>query len=82
MKEVESIGPGRYTMPGPFSYPKERPGFSSVANDASKHNTVDTLFSFLTGAAAFSVILLMAGILATLLWESWPAIEKFGLFRF
>ena len=69
-------------MPGPLSYQKERPGFSSVANDASKHNTVDTLFSFLTGAASFSVILLMAGILATLLWESWPAIEKFGLFRF
>lgn len=53
-----------------------------MANDASKHNTVDALFSFLTGAASFSVILLMTGILATLLWESWPAIQKFGFFRF
>ncbi len=48
----------------------------------AKKNTVDFLFSGLTGLASFTVVLLVLGILATLLVESWPAIGKFGFFRF
>ncbi len=49
---------------------------------SAKKNTVDFLFSGLTGLASLTVILLIAGILATLLVESWPAIRKFGFFEF
>ncbi len=48
----------------------------------AKRNTIDLLFSGLTGLASFTVILLIAGILAVLVVESWPAIQKFGFFRF
>ena len=50
--------------------------------DASKKNIPDTAFAALTGLASFTVVLLILGVLATLLWESWPAVQKFGLFRF
>jgi phosphate transport system permease protein len=47
-----------------------------------KKNPVDYLFGSLTGIASLSVLLLMGGIFFILLKESWPAIEKFGIFRF
>ena len=52
------------------------------AKTAPRRNIADLLFSGLTGMAAVTVILLILGVLATLLWESWPAIRKFGLFQF
>ena len=52
------------------------------AKSASRRNITDLLFSGLTGLASFTVVLLILGVLATLLWESWPAVRKFGLFRF
>ncbi len=53
-----------------------------MAQAASRRNLTDILFSSLTGLASFTVLLLILGILVTLLVESWPAIEKFGFFRF
>jgi phosphate transport system permease protein len=53
-----------------------------VANGTSKKNYADLFFSSLTGVASSSVILLIIGILAILLWESFPAIQKFGFFRY
>jgi phosphate transport system permease protein len=53
-----------------------------VAKTVSKRNYTDFLFSALTGFASSAVILLILGILATLLWESRLAIEKFGFFKF
>jgi len=53
-----------------------------VAKPAYKRNVADLLFSGLTGLASFTVILLILGVLATLLWESWPAVRKFGFFQF
>jgi phosphate transport system permease protein len=53
-----------------------------VARSSPKRNYIDLLFSTLTGFASSSVILLIIGILAILLWESFPAIQKFGFFRF
>jgi len=52
------------------------------ARSASRRNIADLLFSGLTGLASFTVILLILGVLATLLWESVPAIRKFGFFPF
>ncbi len=53
-----------------------------MTTEAKKRNIPDLLFSLLTGLASFTIILLILGILATLLTESWPAIRKFGFFRF
>ncbi|RJR22802.1 MAG: phosphate ABC transporter permease subunit PstC [Nitrospiraceae bacterium] len=47
-----------------------------------KKNSVDTIFSSITAVSAFSVIILIAGILYTLVDESYPAIEKFGIWNF
>ncbi len=47
-----------------------------------KKNFVDFLFSSFTAIASFSVIILIIGILAVLIKESWPAIGKFGLLDF
>jgi len=52
------------------------------AKTAPRRNIADLLFSGLTGIAALTVIVLILGVLATLLWESWPAIRKFGVFQF
>ena len=49
---------------------------------APKKNLPDLLFTGLTGIAASTVVLLFVGILAVLLWESWPAIRAFGLVDF
>jgi phosphate transport system permease protein len=48
----------------------------------TKKNYIDLLFSSLTAIASFAVIVFIVGILAVLLKESWPAIEKFGLIDF
>ena len=53
-----------------------------MAKPAYKRNVADLLFSGLTGLASFTVILLILGVLATLLWESWPAVRQFGFFQF
>jgi phosphate transport system permease protein len=53
-----------------------------VTSDPAKKDYTDLFFSVLTGIAAFTVIVLIIGILAILLWESLPAIRKFGFFRF
>jgi phosphate transport system permease protein len=47
-----------------------------------KKNIADFSFSVVTALASFTVVLLIAGILAVLLRESWPAIQKFGVVRF
>jgi len=54
----------------------------SMTKDPAKRDYTDLFFSGLTGIAAFTVVLLIAGILAILLWESFPAMKKFGFFRF
>ena len=43
---------------------------------------MNRVFKFITLSAAASLILLIAGMAATLLWESWPALRRFGFFRF
>jgi phosphate transport system permease protein len=48
----------------------------------AKKNPVDRIFSFMTAAASFSVIILIIGILYVLVSESSPAIEKFGIWKF
>jgi phosphate transport system permease protein len=53
-----------------------------MTKDPAKRDYTDLFFSGLTGIAAFTVVLLIAGILAILLWESFPAMKKFGFFRF
>ncbi len=47
-----------------------------------KKDPFDIAFSFITGIASISVILIIAGILYVLLSESSIAIERFGFFRF
>jgi phosphate transport system permease protein len=47
-----------------------------------RKNPTDLLFAGITGIAAFAVIVLIAGILYVLVRESWPAIERFGVFDF
>ena len=47
-----------------------------------KKNMGDLSFSAVTALASLTVALLIAGILAVLVHESWPAIEKFGVVRF
>jgi phosphate transport system permease protein len=47
-----------------------------------KKNIGDLTFSLVTALASLTVALLIAGILAVLVRESWPAIEKFGVARF
>ncbi|MBS1193041.1 MAG: pstC, partial [Nitrospirae bacterium] len=56
--------------------------YSLVAKPVYKRNIADLLFSGLTGLASITVILLILGVLATLLVESWPAVRKFGFFQF
>ncbi|MDA8431371.1 MAG: phosphate ABC transporter permease subunit PstC [Nitrospiraceae bacterium] len=48
----------------------------------AKKNPVDRFFSVMTAAAAFSVIVLIAGILYVLVSESSLAIGRFGVWRF
>src|SRR5208283_3062729 len=48
----------------------------------SKKNPVDTIFSFVTGAASFTVIVLIVAILYELVHESAPAIARFGIWKF
>jgi phosphate transport system permease protein len=48
----------------------------------SKRNPIDLLFSSITAASAFAVIILIVGILFILIKESWPAIERFGVYNF
>jgi len=45
-------------------------------------NTIDLIFSFVTGIASISVILITAGIFYVLFTESSLSIEKFGFFKF
>ena len=47
-----------------------------------KRNTPDLVFSGITAAASLTVILIIVGIVAVLVIESWPAIGKFGVLRF
>lgn len=49
---------------------------------SKRKNTVDLIFSFTTGVASLSVILITAGILYVLLSESSLSIERFGFFKF
>ncbi len=48
----------------------------------AKKNIVDLFFSSITALASFTVILFIIGILAVLIRESFPAIEKFGIINF
>jgi len=48
----------------------------------SKKNPVDLIFSFLTGAASFTVIIFIIAILYELVSESSLAIGKFGIIKF
>jgi phosphate transport system permease protein len=48
----------------------------------ARKNPVDRIFSFVTAAASFSVIVLIVGTLYVLFQESSLAIEKFGIWRF
>ncbi|MDA8105748.1 MAG: phosphate ABC transporter permease subunit PstC [Nitrospiraceae bacterium] len=48
----------------------------------AKKNPVDNIFSLVTAAASFSVILLIIGILYVLVSESSLAIGKFGIWKF
>lgn len=47
-----------------------------------KKNMTDLLFRGVTAAASFSVVVLVIGIVAVLVYESTPAIRKFGFLRF
>ncbi len=47
-----------------------------------KKNIGDFSFSLITALASLTVAFLIAGILAVLVHESWPAIQKFGVGRF
>jgi phosphate transport system permease protein len=47
-----------------------------------KKNFIDLLFSSVTAFASFTVIILIIGILAVLVKESWLSIGKFGVFDF
>jgi phosphate transport system permease protein len=47
-----------------------------------KRDIIDLLFSFITGTASFTVILLILGILYVLLSESSHAISRFGVINF
>ncbi len=47
-----------------------------------KKNSLDTAFSSLTALAALTVIVVLCGIVAVLVKESWPAIQRFGFLRF
>jgi phosphate transport system permease protein len=47
-----------------------------------RKNSVDIIFSLITAFASYSVILLIVGILYVLIFESYPAIEKFGIWNF
>ncbi len=48
----------------------------------AKKDPVDLLFSSLTGLASFAIILFIIGILWVLIYESLPAIQRFGIFHF
>ena len=48
----------------------------------SKKNSIDIAFSTITAVAALTVLVVICGIVAVLFKESWPAIQKFGFFRF
>jgi phosphate transport system permease protein len=48
----------------------------------AKKNPIDNLFSFLTAAASFSVVILIIGILYVLVSESSLAIGRFGIWKF
>lgn len=47
-----------------------------------KKNPADIIFQGITAVASFSVLVFIAGIFYTLFIESYPAIERFGFFRF
>jgi phosphate transport system permease protein len=53
-----------------------------MAARTAKKDTIDLLFSLVTGMASFTVILLIAGILYILILESSLAIHKFGVIKF
>jgi len=42
------------------------------------HKTTDLLFKALTASCAALILIIMAGIFCTLVYQSWPSIEKFG----
>jgi phosphate transport system permease protein len=48
----------------------------------AKKNPTDAVFSFLTGAASLSIVLLIIGILFVLVKESSLSFQKFGIFNF
>lgn len=47
-----------------------------------RKNAADFSFSLITAAASFTIVLMIGGILAVLVRESGPAIEKFGVIGF
>ncbi len=47
-----------------------------------KRNPVDAIFSSITAAASFSVVLLTMGIVIVLVANSWPAIQQYGIWTF
>ena len=48
------------------------------ARALARFNTGDRTFRFLTLAAAFCVLVLLGGVIASLVWGAWPAIVAFG----
>ena len=53
-----------------------------MAERTAKKDTMDLLFSFVTGVASFTVILFIIGILYVLISESSLAIHRFGVINF
>lgn len=53
-----------------------------MAVETAKKNVIDILFSVITGIAAAAIIIFIIGILWVLIYESFPAIQKFGIFHF
>ncbi len=53
-----------------------------MAVETAKKNVIDVLFSVITGIAAVAIIIFIVGILWVLVYESFPAIQKFGIIHF
>jgi phosphate transport system permease protein len=47
-----------------------------------KKNPLDMIFASITAVSSFTVIFLIFGIIIVLIVESWPAIDRFGVFHF
>jgi len=53
-----------------------------MSHSLFKKNPADLIFSAITAVASFSIIIFVIGILYVLVSESWPAIGRFGVWKF